>query len=583
MMNTSNRIILSAVLVTCTALYSTAGLAGGCSGSSGKVIFDMTANPGDLAVDVNLNLQDPCGSKGDTAITSGYGNNAINISDFQVLWRDVFEDPNELMLSIGASDSTVVEDQFGSNTQNNQFAAGGHLFDLDRLRAIADWMSSGNAAISTDLPDGTYGTISYSQFLENISNNTTMYGMVRVLVPLELGNGRGGRNALGSLVDEPTIYGLCKSGEGLCSCPTKDIKEGETLCGHHIPSGLGAPDNRKIKIRGSLMWDFVAAQDSDVTGLSQGDPIPLENLPWAPRKLYFKVIIPIQVNWEHDLDDDGAMDNMFYIRDVSFNKEHGSVIEDKLDYSYVPDSSKSDYFYYTGKELTEDEFDKLDIPTQYHLMMAGGYASSWEEAFEKLGITAEEWGSIPGISPPMGLPRGATGKITTNDVRNPMFEDIPAYMYTGGLIDMHSHVNIAGLVYVPQGMELEAKNSFSVASLKPTRQYVIGAVIVRDTFYIEAKDTTITLISSDPTSYSAALLSETAARYSSKVDMAFGRSVAGGTHVIGSDGEEDEQEVKGVGADDDFTLCYTGCSPGGGKSAHDPGETRWIEVRPENN
>ena len=105
----------------------------------------------------------------------------------------------------------------------------------------------------------------------------------------------------------------------------------------------------------------------------------------------------------------------------------------------------------------------------------------------------------------------------------------------------------------------------------------------RDTFYIEAKDTTITLISSDPTSYSAALLSDTAARASSTVDMAFGRSVATGSHIVLGDGEKEEEEVKGLGADDDFTLCYTGCTPGGGESAHDPGEMRWIEVRPENN
>ena len=35
----------------------------------------------------------------------------------------------------------------------------------------------------------------------------------------------------------------------------------------------------------------------------------------------------------------------------------------------------------------------------------------------------------------------------------------------------------------------------------PTRQYINGAVVVRDTFYIEAKNTTITVISSDPTTY----------------------------------------------------------------------------------
>ncbi len=58
-----------------------------------------------------------------------------------------------------------------------------------------------------------------------------------------------------------------------------------------------------------------------------------------------------------------------------------------------------------------------------------------------------------------GPAAGLTGTISANDVRNPQFEDIPAYMYTGGLIDMHDQVNISGLVYVPQGMELEAKKA----------------------------------------------------------------------------------------------------------------------------
>jgi len=554
------------------ALYSNELAAGGCSNNSGVIIFDMTANPGDVAIDVNLDLVDPCGGKGDTAITSGFGNNAINIEDWQVLSRERSENPHELKLLIGASDETVVQDQFGTDTQNTQFAQDGHLFDLDRLRAIADWISSGTSAIETSLPVGTYGTISYDQFLDNIEHNRTMYGMTRVLIPLELGQCNGcNLNALGNDVDAETLYGFCSSSEGLCECSAgKDIKVGNTICGHEIEA-FEAPDNRKIKVRGSLLWDFVASEDSAITGLKEGEAIPLEFLPWVPRKLYFKVIIPIQVNWAFDENDDGAMDSMFYIKSISENGTSGQFISDKLDYDQMPPSNMAEYEYYTGIALDKEHFDSLDVPTQYHLMMPSGYATSWETAFAILGISGEEWTSIPGVNPPMGLPSGVEGTISADNIRSPLFEDIPAYLYTGGLIDMHGHVNISGLVYVPQGMELEAKNSFKFASLKPTRQFFIGAIIVRDTFYIEAKSTTITVISSDPTSYSTARISESAA--GGATDMRWNETVADNIALVDSDDED------GPGSAPPGYNPYDGSAAGGGSSGQPADPNRWIEVR----
>ncbi len=233
------------------------------------------------------------------------------------------EDPNELNVSIGIFGETVEDEKFGDEArQNTQFADNGHLFDLDRLRKIANWMSSGPRQLIPTLPAGTYGTISFQQFLNNIANNRTMYGMVRVTGAAGAGSmyrcQNCSLNALGQGaaqgIYQNQIYGLCNSTAGLCSCPAKDdIKAGATICGQNIAQ-IAAPDNRKIKVKGSLMWDFVASQDNPlVPSIKQGDPIPLKYLPWAPRELYFKVIIPILVNWEGDADNDGAMDNMLYI------------------------------------------------------------------------------------------------------------------------------------------------------------------------------------------------------------------------------------------------------------------------------
>lgn len=565
--------------------------------SAGNIIFDMTANPTDQAISTNLLFYE--GNKGVSAIDNGYGGNSINIDNFHVLFRDVYVNPNALKLVIGKTEETVQDDLFGcgegeevqedcgGDLQNKQFAEGGHLFDIDRLRAIADWMATNNTAIQTNLPAGTYGTISYAQLISNIVNNRTMYGVVRVKVPLQAcpgGKNCGGTlNALGQTVAANTLYGLCQTATALCACgpdPTeavpnplqnqlagaKDIAAGATICSMNIPSNVAPPDNRKIKVKGAMLWDFV---DS-----TTGNPIPLERLPWEPRKLYFKVIIPISVNGDHDADGDGAMDNMLYIQSLSANQAQGTL-SPTIDYTKIPASTKADYLYYTGEELTQQKFGSLEKPTQYHLLMANGYPAGWVEAFTRLGISRSEWTSIPGVEPALRMPEGDE-TITESDIRNPLFEDIPAYLYTGGLIDMHDQVNISGLIYVPQGMELEAKNG-SNASPQPTRQYVIGAIVVRDSFYIEAKvGETATVISSEPAIYSTAQISALAAESSNARDMVFGSSVASST----SNPQDDEDD----GEDDNPPAvpgtCYTGCGPSS-ESSHQPGASRWIEVRPE--
>ena len=561
--------------------------------SAGNIIFDMTFNPGDSAISTNLVLFSP-GAKGDSAIDDGYGGNAINIDDFQVLFRNVYQDPNALKLVIGNTEDTTVAGQFGCDdesvdpncegkTQNNQFAEGGHLFDLDRLRTIADWMTS-TVTPTVAAPVGSYGTISYAQLISNIVNNQTMYGVVRVKVPLQACPGATNcpttstaLNAMGQTVAASTLYGLCKIKTGLCSCgaaatdiaTSVDIAAGKTICSMAIPQNVAPPNNNKIKVKGSMMWDFV---DS-----TTGNPIPLERLPWAPRDLYFKVIIPIVVNGVHDLNDDGAMDNMLYIQSLSANQTPGNI-SPTIDWTKIPASTKADFLYYTGEVLTQQKFGTLDKPTQYHLLMANGYPSGWAEAFEKLGITRSEWTSIPGVNPPLRLPGGAP-TITEDDVRNPLFEDIPVYLYTGGLIDMHDQVNISGLLYVPQGMELEAKNG-SNASPQPTRQYVIGAIVVRDSFYLEAKvGETATVISSEPAIYSTAQISAAAAAASNARDMVFGSSVASSTTISGDDDGEDDDDG---GPTTVPGTCYTGCGLTS-SSSHQPGSSRWIEVRPESN
>ncbi len=462
-----------------------AAYAGGspCKTGTGDVIIDNTETSSVLAISANLGFR--CSKKGSTAITSGFGGNAINIDDFQVLVRKPSDPLDDLQLFVGKSSNTVSDFNFGTDNQFDFFALGKHLFDLDRLRLASDWMTT-HVTPDPGVSSGDYGTISMSQFLANIAAGKTMYGIVRVLVPLQAGQSSSTRNALGDPVPAGSLYGFCSTSANLCSCAPgtsfSKITAGASICGYNLPA------DAKIKVKGALFWDFVDSVDAH--------PLQLAELSFVPRELYFKVEIPIMVNWAHDSNDDGAMDNMDLVRTYTLGYGDGDVVNTTFSFADVPVESKKQYQYETGTALTQALFDALDPATKYHMMLPSGYADGWAEAFDKLNITAADWGAIPGMAKPFRIPKSANGVLTADDVRSPDFEDIPTYLYSGGLIDMHNHVNVSGLVYVPQGMELEAKQS------GVTRQYVSGAIIIRDSFYIEAKSGTITVISSDPLSYS---------------------------------------------------------------------------------
>ncbi len=564
------------------------GSTGSGSLSTGKVILDNTSSPNSAAIGANL-IFVAGGSKGATAIETGVGGNAINITDFQTLVRDTGVNPHDLQLYIGNNATVVSDKNFGTKKAFNFFAAGQHLFDLNRLRSTADWLSMDkngdlipdNITPDPGVPYGTYGTLSMHQFLDNIVNGRTMYGMVRVKVPLQLNSGAGGtgKNALNKVVNANTIYGFCSSTVGLCACAPgtgfKSIKRGTAACGMTMPS------TAKVKVKGALLWDFV----DNLTG----NPIPLAQLPFIPRALYFKVEIPIMVDWSGDLNDDGAVDNMPYIKSLTGAMTGTSPINitntiTPIDFLKVTASAKAAYRFATGKVLTAADFALLNRPTQYHMLMPSGYESGWADAFNKLNLTAKTWNSLPpatcvsqsgGNCSKFAVPPGMTGIMSADDIRSGGFEDIPTYMYSGGLIDMHSHVNISGLVYVPQGMELEAKSSTD-----PTQQYVYGAVVVRDTFYIEAKTNTITVFSSAPETYSTALTTLTSS--STKTGPTFSSLTYNGTTASGGSGGGGSTPPPPPAGG---TLCL-GCSGGSGGAGSGgtggaAGAVRWVEIRPQ--
>ncbi len=543
------KIMCRIIFLMVLTLFSQMAAAASCGAGSGAVIIDNTATPAVVAIGANLGFR--CSGKNTTAIVSGYGGNAINISDFDVLARKQNTPMDQLQLFIGKSNATVSEFNYGTANQFDLFAAGKHLFDLDRLRVVSDWISN-NVTPDAGVTAGTYGTITLNQFLANIAAGKTMYGMVRVLVPLEAGQSSSTLNALKTPVPSGSLYGFCSSTSAPgCSCSPGSsasfgkIEAGVTLCGNAIPA------NAKIKVKGGLFWDFVDG--------ATNRPLDLAELSFVPRELYFKVTIPIMVNWAHDLDDNGAMDNMDLAKAYITGYADTDVVSATYLFADVPQESKDQYQFETGTALTQALFDALDPATRYHMMLPSGYADGWAAAFDKLNITAADWSTIPGMAKPFRVPTGVTGVMTANDVRTEGFEDIPTYLYSGGLIDMHSHVNVSGLVYVPQGMELEAKDAGI------SRQYVSGAIIVRDSFFIEAKSGTITVISSDPLSYSTVRRTPPSATTSSQSNLSFSSSAF------------DNSGGSGGGAG----SSNTGGSGGGAGGTGSPGKVNWQEIRPQ--
>lgn len=526
--------------------------ASGTIAAGGAIIIDNTPNPGSPGVVTNMATN--VGGK-------NFGvNNSFNIDGIQVMQRDVTFSPHHLVAEAGVTNAASTSyDNYGTSGQTTYFANGEHLFDLDRLRRAANWMrvpsgitlpdaTTGDAAnlmtaaipinqiassasacatASRDLrtagmgtpiekpvgschPPGTYGVITWREFMENIRDGRTMYGVVRILVPLQIKSTSGSsNNALNATVLNTTIYGFCTSAAEWCAnAPTSstNIKGGAVVGGYNAAPAITMPavstTGAQLRVRGSLMFDFVNGTTDAILG-APGHPIPLANLPFDPRAIYFKVSVPINVNAANDLTGDGILDNIAYISGLT------SVITcagypctttipagTAIDHLQVPQEAVDAYNFQYGTSYTSNadpafvtRWGNLNLPNKYHMLMASGYVDGWFDAFQELNITAQKWQDI-GFT----VPSGATMSIA--NIRSSAFEDLPTYLYTGGLVDMHHHMNISGLLYVPQSAEIEQK--FSGITM-----YMNGALIVRDGFFLEGRAGGITLISSDPQSFSS--------------------------------------------------------------------------------
>ncbi len=580
------------------------------------VIFDNTAGLSNAAIMSNMatGRNNEC-SKSNVLVDNTCNGFNLGNNDVQVIQND---GTGNLVSMIGVdnSGSTSYENK-GTEKQTYYFSPGQHLFNLDDFRNAADEM----AARQTNQQLGTYGTISFQQFLVNIATGRTMNGIVRVKVPLI--DVMSLTQAFDGAENAPSSrYAMCgETPTAACSLcgpgPNTVLEAGRTIC------GITLPENAQVRVNGSLMFDWVNCQTDQ--------PVAIDEFPSNPSEINFAISIPLNIN-PANLDAHGqTMQTINQIQSISGSNQcpRGTApcdiqLNAAIDFSLVPQESRDMYEYKIGTPLTAAVFARLSKSDQYHLLFPSGYANGWENAFSALGITPAMWNN-------WGFNVTSSGNtITANDVRSDSFADIPALMYTGGLINIKHNTNISGLIYAPQAIEISqngvTKNTctpqilggdddnrinahgndddtvvascngiarqgddgdsnasdddptvvaINTQTFTPSYQYINGAIIVRDGFYFEAtKPGGITLISNNPDSYSNTRLKNgTGIRNNFKPyrDVAINNTTGDGT--TGSGGNQNP------GNNQDNSIL-TGKNGAAQVVVANQGP-QWVEIRPQ--
>ncbi len=197
--------------------------------------------------------------------------------------------------------------------------------------------------------------------------------------------------------------------------------------------------------------------------------------------------------------------------------------------------------------------------------MPSAYAQGWADAFAELNISSTQWSNLGFL-----VPAQHAAPLSVAEIRNGGFEDLPVYLYSGGTADLGNHINISGLMYIPQSIELEVSGGGAnggTATFTGTRQYIMGGVIVRDGFELESKRNSIQLISSDPLSFASARVNP--------------NSVTGSILTTASGSLHGNSSVSlgvglGGGTSSSSDPCV-GCSAPPGSV----GKVRWVEVHPQ--
>ena len=283
-----------------------------------------------------------------------------------------------------------------------------------------------------------------------------------------------------------------------------------------------------------------------------------------------------------------------------------------------------------NKLFTNSEFSELSMANRYSALTPSGYTKGWETAFQLLNITGKKWRDLKFQTPTADNDIISYADIRADGSSSTGYEDIPVFMYTGGLFKFQHHINVSGLMYIPQAFDLEQEgidiekrtkkhdeeyerkdkeysrySYFKKEYLKesdyhdheyvscpkkqehheikiPANQYISGAVVVRDGFSIEVEDEGgATIISNDPSTYDNMRASASGGLVQRfrpfKKDQTqnnsgggLGNSGTGGTNDTG--GQNGSEQGNGASTSNDGNN--------GSTQSNRPTIPLWMEIRP---
>lgn len=448
------------------------------------VILDNTGSTREPGVTTNLPTSDGTGCPLANVMAKNCNSFAVSQDQFQVINRTP---DNSIEGLVGITNPKVGSfNNRGTNRALDLFDGNNELFDLDQLRRAADSMSGPTPPINTlPNPPRTTGSITWAEFVANAAAGTQMNGIVRVKIPLTFNQVNGKpqpglcpKKAAQIAANNPIIF------ENICGC----FPDANTVLGINAAPECGVPfnANSNINVRGTLFIDWVTC-DANQT------PVNLANLRTAPAgTLNIQVDVPININ-PVPADPLKNVANLRNIANISCaGARCDSVISAPIPFALVPRSSFDSFKADTGLNLDATLFSQLNRAEQYHLLLPSGYVDGWQEAFTRLRMTTTAWKNLGfRIDDSIGT------TITNDIIRSDRFEDLPALIYTGGLVTITNNVNVSGLLYIPQFMDMR-NNAMNGT------QYVSGAVIVRDAFFISGipANNGITYYANDPDTYS---------------------------------------------------------------------------------
>ena len=481
------------------------------AGPPPRIVIDQTAAPG-AGILANLRVDyAPACSKKDALERGLCDSVAIRGSDVQVLLPGP---DGRLRSAVGLHNPEGVEAARAERAAGEALFGAATPIDLDALRTAADRLAP--------LSPGRTGTLGWHQFQANVRAGRPMYGIVRVLVPV-------GEDEEDDEDNHPRRHR--SRGEDDEECEIDDWDE------EHL--GPGA----RIEVYGALLFDFVDCRS--------GRPLATDGV----RGEKLKIPVPLLVN-PVPMRPDGApagLDRLVARVEPGLCQPAPCTVDLDLapPLAAVPPSRRRHWELATGAPLTPEAFAALPASARFHLITPDGYVDGWLTAFRALGLDQADWRALGFTT------RDAAGPFDAAAILDEAFQDLPALAYTGGLIDIHHHVNISGLVYVPQALELEQKGWRPARAERededddhhgrmrarsreedeehceddeehhdpgrrarsreddedhrpcpearriPSWQYIVGAILVRDGFYLEAlRPGGITLLVNEPASYS---------------------------------------------------------------------------------